>query len=61
MDQKNIKATLANLTFTVGQLVEIQSNINDTIRYIKNNTQWDTKEEEVSNAESLEAENETQE
>lgn len=45
MDNKNLKSVLANLTFTVGQLEEIKSNINDTIRYIKQNTEWDTKEE----------------
>jgi Asp-tRNA(Asn)/Glu-tRNA(Gln) amidotransferase C subunit len=44
MKNKDVKATIANLTFTVGQLEEIKSNINDTIRYIKQNTEWDTSE-----------------
>ena len=43
MENKTVKAVIANLTFTVGQLEEIKSNINDTMRYIKNNTEWDTK------------------
>lgn len=46
MKNKDVKATLANLTFTVGQLEEIKSNINDTIRYIKQNTEWDTSNED---------------
>lgn len=54
MKNKEVKATLANLTFTVGQLEEIKSNINDTIRYIKQNTEWDTKSEEDSKNESNE-------
>jgi hypothetical protein len=40
---KTVQAVMANLTFTVGQLEEIKSNINDTLRYIKNNQEtWDT-------------------
>ena len=46
MENKTVKAVIANLTFTVGQLEEIKSNINDTMRYIKNNTEWDTKDAE---------------
>lgn len=46
MKNKDVKATLANLTFTVGQLEEIKSNINDTIRYIKQHTEWDTSNED---------------
>ena len=43
---KTRNATIANLTFVIGQLEEIKSNINDTMRYIKNNTEWDTKDAE---------------
>ena len=49
MNTKTTKGVLANLTFTVGQLEEIKSNINDTIRYIKNNTEWDTEKEDSTN------------
>jgi len=52
MENKTVKAVIANLTFTVGQLEEIKSNINDTMRYIKNNTEWDTKDAEASKNES---------
>jgi hypothetical protein len=52
MENKTVKAVIANLTFTVGQLEEIKSNINDTMRYIKNNTEWDTKDAEDSKNES---------
>lgn len=46
---KTVNAVMANLTFTVGQLEEIKSNINDTLRYIKNNQQeWDTTEDSKS-------------
>lgn len=35
-------ATIANLTYTVGLLEELKSNINDTMRYIKNNAdEWE--------------------
>ena len=35
-------ATIANLTFVVGQLEELKSNVNDTMRYIKQNgEEWD--------------------
>ena len=46
---KTRNATIANLTFVIGQLEEIKSNINDTLRYIKNNQQeWDTTEDSKS-------------
>lgn len=54
MKNKDVKATLANLTFTVGQLEEIKSNINDTIRYIKQHTEWDITNEKDSKKESPE-------
>lgn len=61
MKNKDVKATLANLTFTVGQLEEIKSNINDTIRYIKQHTEWDTTSEKDSKKESPEDANVIQE
>lgn len=54
---KTRNATIANLTFVIGQLEEIKSNINDTMRYVKQNPeQWDTENEEaeVSKNESSE-------
>ena len=45
---KTRNATIANLTFVVGQLEEIKSNINDTMRYIKQNPEeWDTEKDEA--------------
>ena len=45
---KTRNATIANLTFVIGQLEEIKSNINDTMRYVKQNPeQWDTENEEA--------------
>jgi hypothetical protein len=52
---KTVKAVMANLTFTVGQLEEIKSNINDTLRYIKNNQEEWLTSEEVSKEESEKA------
>lgn len=54
---KTRNATIANLTFVIGQLEEIKSNINDTMRYVKQNPeQWDTEkdEAELSTSESSE-------
>jgi hypothetical protein len=57
---KTVQAVMANLTFTVGQLEEIKSNINDTLRYIKNNQEtWDTTDD--SKNESAVEESETKE
>ena len=57
---KTRNATIANLTFVIGQLEEIKSNINDTMRYVKQNPeQWDTNEEEDSKEESAKEKNET--
>lgn len=57
---KTVQAVMANLTFTVGQLEEIKSNINDTLRYIKNNQEtWDTTND--SKNESAVEESETKE
>lgn len=59
---KVINATVANLTFLVGQLEEIKSNVNDTLRYVKQNSdKWDTKEEEVLKNESTKDDDATQE
>lgn len=56
------QAVVANLTFTVGQLEELKSNINDTLRYIKQNSnEWDTNEKEDSVNESSEEDEETPE
>lgn len=45
---KTRNATIANLTFVIGQLEEIKSNINDTMRYVKQNPEkWDINEEEA--------------
>lgn len=47
------QATVANLTYLVGQLEEIKSNINDTMRYIKQNSEeWDDTEKPDSVNES---------
>jgi hypothetical protein len=59
---KVINATVANLTFLVGQLEEIKSNVNDTLRYVKQNSdKWDTKEEEALKNESTKDDDATQE
>ena len=57
---KTRNAVIANLTFTIGQLEELKSNINDTVRYIKQNPEkWDTKDEEDSLNESEKEESAT--
>lgn len=44
---KTRQAVIANLTFLVGQLEEIKSNLNDTMRYVKQNPEtWDDSNEE---------------
>ena len=49
---KTRNATIANLTFVLGQLEEIKSNINDTMRYVKQNPEsWDTNEEAADSKE----------
>lgn len=51
---KTRNATIANLTFVIGQLEEIKSNINDTMRYVKQNPeQWDTENEEEDSKNEL--------
>lgn len=45
-------ATIANLTYTVGLLEELKSNINDTMRYIKQNAEeWDSDNEQPEESE----------
>lgn len=44
---KTRQAVIANLTFLVGQMEEIKSNLNDTMRYVKQNPkEWDDTNEE---------------
>lgn len=58
---KTRQAVIANLTFVLGQMEELKSNVNDTLRYMKQNPeQWDTNEEEALNAEPQKEEEETQ-
>lgn len=53
---KTVQAVMANLTFTVGQLEEIKSNINDTLRYIKNNQEtWDTTNDSKNESNTVES------
>ena len=53
---KTVQAVMANLTFTVGQLEEIKSNINDTLRYIKNNQDtWDTTSDSINESSAEES------
>lgn len=48
---KTRNATIANLTFVIGQMEEIKSNINDTVRYLKQNAQaWDENEDSANEA-----------
>ena len=50
---KTRNATIANLTFVIGQLEEIKSNINDTMRYVKQNPEkWDTEKDEAVDSKS---------
>lgn len=58
---KTRNAVIANLTFILGQMEELKSNINDTMRYLKQNPEeWQsTKDEEDSKSESQKDEEET--
>lgn len=57
---KTRNAVIANLTFVVGQIEELKSNINDTMRYLKQNPEeWDDTEKVDSKSESKEDESET--
>ena len=58
---KTRNAVIANLTFILGQMEELKANINDTVRYLKQNREeWQsTKDEEDSKNESQKGEEET--
>jgi hypothetical protein len=59
---KTRNAVVANLTFILGQMEELKSNINDTMRYIKQNPEkWESTDEEDSPSELSEEESETPE
>lgn len=48
-------AVIANLTFLVGQMEELKSNINDTMRYVKGNAEeWDTENDQVDSKNEFE-------
>lgn len=56
---KTRQAVIANLTFVVGQIEELKSNINDTMRYLKQNPeQWDDTEEKADSVSDPQKENE---
>jgi hypothetical protein len=58
---KTRNAVIANLTFILGQMEELKANINDTVRYLKQNPEeWQSiKDEEDSKNESQKGEEET--
>lgn len=59
---KTRNAVIANLTFVLGQMEELKSNINDTMRYIKQNGEkWEDTEnpEKPSTSEVSEESEET--
>jgi ABC-type amino acid transport substrate-binding protein len=58
---KTRNAVIANLTFVLGQMEELKSNINDTMRYIKQNGEkWeDTESPQPSENEVKEESEET--
>lgn len=56
---KTRNAVIANLTYVIGQLEELKSNVNDTMRYIKQNPEeWHTKDEEAASKSELQKEDE---
>ena len=58
---KTRNAVVANLTFILGQMEELKSNINDTMRYLKQNPEkWqdDTESEEADSQSETQKENE---
>jgi hypothetical protein len=57
---KTRNAVIANLTFILGQMEELKSNINDTMRYLKQNPEkW---EDDIEKADSVsEAQKESEE
>jgi ABC-type amino acid transport substrate-binding protein len=57
---KTRNAVIANLTFVLGQMEELKSNINDTMRYIKQNGEkWDDTENQPLPSEANEESEET--
>ena len=58
---KTRNAVIANLTFVLGQMEELKANINDTMRYIKQNGEkWeDTESPQPSESEVKEESEET--
>jgi ABC-type amino acid transport substrate-binding protein len=57
---KTRNAVIANLTFVLGQMEELKSNINDTMRYIKQNGEkWEDTENQPSPSEVKEESEET--
>lgn len=56
---KTKNAVIANLTFILGQMEELKSNINDTMRYLKQNPEkWDTEKDEADSQNETQKENE---
>lgn len=56
---KTRQAVIANLTFVVGQIEELKSNINDTMRYLKQNPEeWQSTEEKADSVSDPQKENE---
>ena len=58
---KTRNAVIANLTFILGQMEELKSNINDTMRYLKQNPEkWqdDTESGEADSQSETQKENE---
>jgi ABC-type amino acid transport substrate-binding protein len=56
---KTRNAVIANLTFVLGQMEELKSNINDTMRYIKQNGEkWEDTESPQPSASEVSEESE---
>jgi hypothetical protein len=56
---KTKNAVIANLTFILGQMEELKSNINDTMRYLKQNPEkWDTEKDEADSRSETQKESE---
>jgi hypothetical protein len=57
---KTRNAVIANLTFLLGQLEEIKANLNDTMRYLKQNPEKWQDVKQPSDDESEKESNETE-
>lgn len=58
---KTRNAVIANLTFILGQMEELKSNINDTMRYLKQNAEeWQSTEESEADSQSELSEEESE-